>query len=258
MNAPERPDWGRAVLRSLGVVILGLAIVRLGLVLAEPFGQRFLGNDLNGYLAGASRFLETGSPYLPEQLSGAWQLQPDSFIHPPVALVLFLPFLYMPAIAWWAIPIGLTIWAVIRLRPAPWAWPVMAACLLWPRTAGILIAGNSDMWVAAALVVALAFALPAAVLLVMKPSYLPLALVGATRSNWRMAAVGAAIACLLFMNLWFDYLAVLRGVSLEPLYSLYNAPYVAIPLIAWLARSRPVRAPETTDSAPSSTLVPSA
>lgn len=230
--------WAGVVLRSLGAVIAGLAVIRLILVLFEPFGRRFLANDLNGYVEGARRFIAVGTPYLPEQLSGAWQLQPDSFIHPPIAVLLFLPFIVLPAVLWWAIPIGLTAWSVLRLRPAPWSWPVMAACLLWPRTAGILIAGNTDMWVAGAAGVALASGVPTSVLIVMKPSYVPLALLGANRREWWFAAAAVAVVCLLFSPLWLQYVTVLGGVTLEPLYSLYNAPYVAVPLVAWLASPR--------------------
>jgi hypothetical protein len=237
-DARGRPDWAGAIARSLAVVILVLAAVRVGLLLLDPFGQRFLGNDLAGYTTAARRFLDSGTPYLPEQLSGAWQLQPDSFIHPPVAVLLFIPWIVLPAVLWWAIPIGLTVWSVVRLRPRPWAWPVMAACLLWPRTAGILIAGNSDMWIAATVAVALAFALPTAVLIVIKPSYLPLALIGLRRREWWIAGIVVGAVCLAFGGLWLDYLTVLRGVTLEPLYSLYNAPYVAIPLVAWVGRIR--------------------
>lgn len=237
-NAEKTTDWTAAFLRSLGLVIAALAVVRFVVVLFEPFGQRFLANDLNGYVAGARRFLETGSPYLAEQLSGRWQLQPDSFIHPPVAVILFAPFIVLPAVLWWAIPIGLTAWSVIRLRPSAWSWPLMAACLLWPRTDGILIAGNTDMWVAAAVGVSLAFGVPAPVLVVMKPSYLPLALIGLRRPAWWVVGIVVAIICLLFGPLWFQYVKVLAGVTLEPIYSLFNVPYVLVPVVAWSGRSR--------------------
>jgi hypothetical protein len=245
----HRPNWGRAVARSLAIVLLGLAAFRLAVVLNDPFGQRFLANDLNGYLEGARRFLETGSPYLPEQLSGTWQLQPDSFIHPPVALLLFVPFTVLPPLAWWALPIGLTAWSVVRLRPASWAWPLMALGLLWPRTTGILIAGNTDMWVAAALAITLSASVPATVLLVMKPSYAPLFFVGARWRSWWIAAVAAGMTCLLFGGLWLDYLTVIRGVTIDPSYSILNLPYVAIPFVAWLGRTvqpprrEPIRLP---------------
>ena len=239
----DRSACARAILRSTAVVVAALALVRLVLVYLEPFGQRFVAIDLNGYVAGARRFLATGSPYLPEQIAGPWQLQPDSFIHPPVAILLFLPFAVLPAILWWAIPLGVTAWSVVRLRPAPWAWPIMAGCLLWPRTAGILVAGNTDMWVAAAVGLTLATGIPASVLIVMKSSYLPLALAGANRREWWIGGAIVAIVCLLFAPLWFEYLSVLGGATLEPLYSLYNAPFVAIPLGAWLARKRRRTAP---------------
>ena len=89
-------DWSVAIARTLAIVLAGLAIVRLGLLVGGPFGERFLANDLNGYVAGARRFFETGSPFLAEQLTGSWQLERDSFIHPPVALLLFAPFIVLP------------------------------------------------------------------------------------------------------------------------------------------------------------------
>lgn len=240
-EAARQVDWPGAIARSLAIVILAAALIRLGLLLGDPFGERFLANDLNGYLAGARRFLASGSPYLPEQLAGAWALQPDSFIHPPVALYLFVPFLALPAVLWWLVPIGLTVVAIFRMRPAPWTWPLMAAAILWPRTAGILIAGNTDLWVAAAIGVTLAWSLPASVLLVLKPSYLPLALLGVRWRSWWIAATIVGVLSLPFAGLWFDFLTVLRGSPVEPWYSLLNLPYVAIPLIAWLGRDhRPV------------------
>jgi hypothetical protein len=95
------------------------------------------------------------------------------------------------------------------------------------------------MWVAAAIAVALAASLPTTVLLILKPSYLPFALIGLPWRSWWIAAVAIGVAALAFAGLWLDYLTVLRGVTLEPLYSLYNAPFVLIPVIAWLARTRP-------------------
>jgi hypothetical protein len=127
----------------------------------------------------------------------------------------------------------------------------MALCMLWPRTAGILIAGNTDMWVAAAIAVALAASLPTAVLLILKPSYLPFALIGIPWRSWWVVGVVVAVVAAAFAGLWFDYLTVLRGVTLEPLYSLYNAPFVLIPVIAWVARTR--QSPPRTGVIPRST-----
>ena len=238
-EAVRRTDWAGAIVRSLALVLLAGAGIRLISLLGDPFGERFLANDLNGYLAGARRFLDTGSPYLSEQLTGSWRLLPDSFIHPPAAVHLFVPFLVLPAVLWWLIPIGLTAASIVRMRPAAWSWPVMAACLLWPRTAGTLIAGNTDMWISAALGVTLAWSIPVSVLLLLKPSYLPLAIAGMRWRSWWIASVIVAAACLPFGTLWFDYVAVIRGAPIEPSYSLLNVPYVAIPLIAWVGRTRP-------------------
>jgi len=74
------------------------------------------------------------------------------------------------------------------------------------------------------------------VLLVLKPSYLPLALMGVRWRSWWIAAAAVAVLCLPFGGLWFDFAMVLRGSPVEPWYSLLNLPYVAIPIFGWLGR----------------------
>jgi hypothetical protein len=198
----------------------------------------YAGGDLGGYVEGARRFLATGSPYLPEQVSGPWALQAHSFVHPPAALALFVPFIALPAILWWVLPLGLTGWAVAKLRPARWTWPLLLLCLIWPRSIGSLLAGNSDMWAMAIVALGAVFAWPF-VLLVIKPTFAPLALIGARRRSWWIALALVGALNLLVLPLWLDYLAVVRNSQLRADYSLLNLPLVALPAIAWLGRSRP-------------------
>ena len=195
--------------------------------------------DLDGYLTGARRFVETGSPYLPSQVAGPWTLGPHSFIHPPAALALFVPFLVLPAFLWWAIPLGVTAFVIIRLRPASWTWPLMAACLVWPRSAGSLLAGNTDMWSMAFVAAGAMWGWPAA-LLVVKPTVAPLALIGGRRALWAGLIVIALCAALL--PLWFEYAVVIGNAGVDWTYSLLNLPLVVLPAIAWLGRQRTVDA----------------
>jgi hypothetical protein len=229
--------YGRAAAVGLTVVLLALATLRLWAVYHNDFGQRFAGGDLGGYLDGVRRWLATGSPYEAYQLEPGWRLQTFSFLHPPIALALFAPFLVLPAPLWWAIPILGTLAVVASLRPARWAWPIMALCLLWPRSTGMLLTGNTDLWVTFFLALGLLVAWPS-VLVAIKPSFLPLALVGIRRRSWWVAATVLGAASLLFGSLWFDYARVVAGSPVELTYSLFNLPLVGLPIVAWLGRRR--------------------
>ncbi len=216
-----------------GLVVVAIVnLVQGGL---SEWGREFALRDLDGYLDGARRFLATGSPYDPLAVAGAWQLGPHSFIHPPTALPLFLPFLVLPAFLWWVIPIGVTVYAVRRLSPAPWSWPIMALGLVWIRSTGSLLAGNTDMWAMAFVAAAAVWGWPAA-LLAVKPTFAPFAVLATGRRSFWLAAVAIAAVSLAMAGLWFEYAAVIRNSGLSAAYSLLNLPLVAIPAVAWLGR----------------------
>jgi hypothetical protein len=216
----------------------------------SEWARLYAGGDLGGYLDGTRQLLATGSPYLPAHVAGPWTLEAHSFVHPPPALALFVPFLVLPAVLWWAIPLVLTGWAIARLRPARWTWPLLVLCLIWPRSIGSLLAGNSDMWAMAIVAAGVVFAWPL-VLLVIKPTFAPLALLGIRRRSWWIALVVVAAVNLPVLPLWLEYLAVVRNSQLRLDYSLLNLPLVALPAIAWLGRSdRSSRSPRPADSQP--------
>ncbi|HEV8488503.1 MAG TPA: hypothetical protein VGQ58_01805 [Candidatus Limnocylindrales bacterium] len=204
----------------------------------SEWARLYAGGDLGGYLEGARRFLETGSPYLAEQVTGRWTLEPHSFVHPPAALALFVPFLVLPAVLWWAIPLGITGWAIARLRPARRTWPLLVLCLIWPRSIGSVLAGNSDIWVMAIVAAGLVLHWPFA-LLIIKPTFVPLSLLGFGRRSWFVAHLAVAAAMVATWALWVEYLAVVRNSQLRLDYSLLNLPLVVLPVIAWLGRARP-------------------
>lgn len=248
MTLPATPRaWP---LRSPSAVHIrvGLEMTTLVLLLAfawqlyaawnSEWARLYAGGDLGGYLEGARQYFATGSPYLPQHVARQWALEAHSFVHPPPALALFVPFLVLPAVLWWVLPLGLTGWAIARLRPARWTWPLLALCLIWPRSIGSLLAGNSDMWAMAIVAAGVVFAWPL-VLLVIKPTFAPLALLGVRRRSWWIALALVAGANLLVLPLWLEYVAVVRNSQLRLDYSLLNLPLVALPAIAWLGRSRP-------------------
>ena len=247
MTSPANPrTWP---LRAPSAVHVRVALEMTSVVLLVAFAWQLLGTwnsdwarlyaggDLGGYLHGARRFLDTGSPYLPAHVAGPWTLEAHSFVHPPAALALFVPFLTLPAVLWWATPIGVTAWLLARLRPARWTWPLLVLCLIWPRLIGSLLAGNSDMWAMAIVALGAAFAWPF-VFLVIKPTFAPIALLGSRRRSWWIAAAVVGVANLVALPLWLEYLAVVRNSQLRLDYSLLNLPLVALPAIAWLGRSR--------------------
>lgn len=228
--------WYRPAMVGLSVVILaGGAWWFVG----QAFGTfaPYWGVDLTKYLAATQRWLDSGSPYLPSEVAapfdhfGVW-----TFLHPPIALLLFAPFLVLPAVLWWAIPLGLTAWAVGSMRPAPWTWPIIAAGLGWPRFQGALIVGNTDLWVLASVALGLCYGWPA-LLVAAKPSLAFFALAGIRRRSWWVGALVVAAACVPFGWLWPEWARVVMNSPGDLGYSLGSVPALLVPAVAWLGRS---------------------
>ena len=118
----------------------------------------------------AQRWLDTGVYYTEHQLTGPYviQTQVDN-LYPPHALYLFVPFLFLPAILWWVIPLGVIGYVVWWCRPVAWMWPILALIVLFPKTPGQILFGNTDMWIAAAIAGGVRWAWPS-VFMTLKPS----------------------------------------------------------------------------------------
>ena len=198
-----------------------------------------IGQDHGLYMRGVDRFLSTGSPYLPEQTRGARydSFSGDVFLYPPLALLLMVPMRFLPAVLWWIIPLGTIAAVVWRLRPAWWTWPLLAACVAWPRTISYLGAGNTDMWVAAFVAAGVVAGWPAA-LVVLKPSFAPLMLVGARRRAWWVACGLLVAFSIATWPLTAQYLTVVREGNVSVGYSLISLPVTLIGPIAWVGRRR--------------------
>jgi len=243
---PTTPGrWFRPIMLGI-TLLLVLLLGAFAVARWQAFADRGLvGVDLQTYLVFARRWLETGSPYLPWQLTGPYPGQPYWLpledlpsLYPPHASYLFTAFLVLPAVLWWVAPIGLIATLLLRWRPAPWTWPVMVLLGLNVDTASSIIAGNTTMWLAA--FVAAGLWRPGAALMVtIKPSLLPFALIGVTRPGWWRWALVLAIACLPFGLLWVDYVTAVMNAVTTPLYSLASVPLMLLPVVAWIGRKRP-------------------
>ena len=151
--------------------------------------------------------------------------------------MLFTPFLWLPALLWWLIPLVSVAVLVYAWRPARWTWPLMAFALAWPRFTGGIIVGNSDMWVMAFLAIGLRFASPMA-LLTLKPTFVPFALFRIRDYRTWIGGAVVLVACVPFGILWIDWLAAVRNAPGGIGYSVLSIPTVILPLWAWLGRRR--------------------
>jgi hypothetical protein len=195
--------------------------------------------DYDIYIDAARRWLAGGTFYDPAQLAGPYDITVGVVLYPPSVMPLLVAFTALPAVLWWAIPIGLTTYAVWRLRPAPVAWPFIALCLAMRATEARLLSGNPVIWAVAALAMGTLYAWPS-VLVVIKPSLGPFALFGIRHRSWWVALAALAIMSVPFLKLWLDWVKVVLNSNGGLDYSLLEVPMMLIPLIAWVARDRTI------------------
>ena len=200
--------------------------------------QEVIGLDYRWFAGAAQRWVDTGQFYVPRQLAGPYVVETlVDVLYPPNALLLFVPFLVLPALLWWLVPLSVFAIGIIRLRPVVWAWPLILAGVAWPPTISQILYGNTNMWVAAAVAAGVCWAWPS-VLVLLKPSLLPFALFGSNRRSWWIALGLLVIVSLPFGTMWLDYVAAMRNANLGPLYALHTVPFFLAPLVAWVARTR--------------------
>ena len=200
--------------------------------------EQAIGVDLVFYRDMGQRWLETGTFYGERQLTGPYETTTlvDN-LYPPHALYLFVPFVFLPAILWWAIPFVVVVYTILRLRPKPWAWPLLALVVALPKTIAATIFGNSDLWVTAAVAGGVLWGWPAT-LASFKPSLALFALVGVRRRDWWIGVAVLGLASLPFLTLWLQYPTVMLNTNSNLTYSLSNVPMILLPVIAWVAASR--------------------
>jgi len=226
---------GRLVLIAATVLF---AVIGLGLLVAT-IQANGLGWDYRIYSDRAADFMAGRGFYLPRQLSGPYVVQNGDALYPPPALLLFVPFLYLPPFLYWAIPLGITAAVVIWHRPALWAWPLLAAIPVVNLYLRFEITkGNPGLWALAFLSLATVWPFFAP-FVAFKWGLAPFALFGIWRRQWWAGAAVALVINLAFLPMWLDYVRVVldaRGNTVG--YMLGEYPMMLIPLVAWAASRR--------------------
>ena len=236
----QRARVVRILLIALTGVLLGLTAAQFAVVWRTSAELGSIGEDFNFYVQLGRRWLETGVLYGDRQLTGApyhVEINADN-LYPPPAILLFVAFTFLPWFAWYVIPIGLVAYAILRLRPEVWTWPLLAMCVLWPRTLGSFVVGNSDLWSAGVVAAGVLWGWPSALGL-FKPAFAPFALIGVTRKSWWIAVALVAVGSLLFLPYWGQYITAASNWDAPIWRSLLNTPILLIPVIAWAGRRRP-------------------
>lgn len=222
---------------SLTVVLLVLAVLETAWGIRDFKWGDTPGIDLGIYLRATARLFSGDSWFLDRQLAGPYLIHMGDVLYPPVTAFFFAPFFVLPTILWWAIPIGLTAWLIIGWRPAPWTWPLMALCVLWPLTPAKTITGNPALWITAFVAAGLRWHWPSALVL-LKPSLFPFALIGVRHRLWWVAVALLGLGSLVWLDatrVWLEVLGNSQGGGL--LYSAVDIPMLMIPVIAWAGRT---------------------
>jgi hypothetical protein len=240
------PRWYRPLMVGLTVLFLILGAFVGSALLRATIRDGLMGADYRLFGEIGRRWAEDGSMYAPWQLTGPYRydrglLEGDIVsmptLYPPYAGPVFAVVRYIPPILWWGVPLGAVGWLVARWRPAPWSWPIIALAAVSPNSWGILAAGGSSMWIA----MFVAFGLPArwpAALVAIKPTFLPLAILGwRSRWTWLLLCAFATGAVLSPAELSRYRVALenVEGVTL--FYSVGDLPFVFVPIVAWIARA---------------------
>jgi hypothetical protein len=227
----------RILLITATGVILVLAVALFAYLWPIEARDDNIGEDYRFYVSLGQRWLDTGVMYGARQLTGEPYhvlINVDN-LYPPTAILLFAAFVFLPWFVWWVVPVGLVAYAVWRQRPRMWTWPLMALCLLWPRTQNAFMVGNSDIWSAAFVAAGVVWAWPSVFGLI-KPAFLPFVFIGINHRSWWIALTVLGVVSLFFLPYWSEYIIAALNWDLPVTRSLANIPILLIPIIAWLGR----------------------
>jgi hypothetical protein len=198
-----------------------------------------VGMDFALYRDAAARWLGGGPFYNPYQVAAPYVVAHGDILYPPPFLLLVSPFTRLPGLLWWTIPIGALVWVIAMHRPRPIVLAAIVLCVAVPSSAVKIVHGNPVIWMSAAVALASLWNWPA-VLVLLKPTLFPFALIGFWAREWWVGLAGAIAIGLLFLPMWPAYVAVIQNARdpAGPLYSFNDLPLMAIPVVAWLGGRR--------------------
>ena len=234
-----------AAARIAAFVAIGLGWLWIGLAIVVNLPNPSFGLDYRWHVEAAQRLLDTGTPYLPFELAGPFVIGAGAILYPPTAFLLFIPFIWLPAVLWWAIPIAITAYGLWWHRPPLWAWVVITALFAFDKSINVYVFGNPSMWIVAAIAAGTVWRWPF-VFVLAKPTFAPIALLGVRRRSWWVALALLGVVSLAFIPVWFDWFTVVRNSDVSLLYNLPTLPLMLAPLVAWatgLARPAWLRRP---------------
>ena len=142
----------------------------------------------------ATRGWLAGGPFCPDwQTSGPYDIRWGAILDPPVALVLFVPFSFLPGWLWIAIPFGVTLAVIVSHRPGLWRLGAMAVVLAGnPLEMLDYTAGTPTIWVV--MFVALATRWPWwSALVLAKPTLIVFGLLGVRSRSWWLAVLALSM-----------------------------------------------------------------
>jgi hypothetical protein len=201
----------------------------------------YVGHDLALYQHEVNAWL-SGTPMYPAfEVRGPFPIVDGVILYPPITIALFALTFWLPLPLWWLIPIAIVATVIYRLHPGRRWLLAIAVCLVYPMSVGLVVSGNPDLWLAAALAVAVYWH-PAAAFVLLKPSVFPFALIGWRRREWWAIAGAFAAGSLLLLPQTLDWLAVVRngqgGLRSGLVYSYQDVPLLIVPLLAWAGSAR--------------------
>jgi hypothetical protein len=232
-RGPRR--WYRPAMLGLSVVLVAIGAGIFYFATRAHDWAMF--DDLRIYVDATHRLLAGESWYLARQVAGTYQLTHGDVLYPPVTAWFVLPWLALPAVSFVVAPVAILGWFVIRCSPAPWTWPIIAGCAVYPTTLVYVVYANPTLWIAVFAALGLRYRWPG-VLILLKPSLAPFALIGIRSRGWWIGFAILALASLPFLAGTLAYPRVLldaQGGGL--LYSLPQVPLMLIPVVAWIGRS---------------------
>lgn len=234
-----------ALVFVFGVLLVGVVIEGVVFTMLPNVGPNQAIGD-HAVLMNATRTLLAGGSFYPAyEVTGPFVVAGTDILYPPPILPLLVVFSFLPDILWWAIPLAILAGVLAYWRPSLLGWTLILACIANPFTFTTYAWGNPGMWFVALAALGTVYGWPA-VLVTIKPTLAPFALIGIRRRSWWIGAAVLAVTSVAFLPLWGDYLAVVRNASgpmVSPLYSLPQVPIMLVPLIArWTRRQTKVRA----------------